>query len=294
MYIWLVETVYRLGPISLGEISRLWEESSLYDDNPMARTTFNRHREEIEDIFGIRIVCDRRNGWRYYIENTGELHSNTVQSWMAGTISLNNVIAESRLVHDRILLETIPSDGDNLKEAIKAMQYSRTIDIEYRKYQSTETRRYHAEQYCVKLYRRRWYVLIRYPDTREYRILSFDRIVSLSISEEPFVMDTDFDAEKFFGECYGVVRNPEIPLQKIVLRAWGKERYYMRDLPLHPSQRLLALSDDHADYEVTLRPTDDFIGHLLSRAQWLRVVSPASLADKLSATIKEMHKRYAD
>lgn len=50
VYIWLVETVYRLGPISLGEISRLWEESSLYDDNPMTRTTFNRHREEIEKI----------------------------------------------------------------------------------------------------------------------------------------------------------------------------------------------------------------------------------------------------
>lgn len=47
VYIWLVETVYRLGPISLGEISRLLEESSLYDNNPMARAAFNRHREGI-------------------------------------------------------------------------------------------------------------------------------------------------------------------------------------------------------------------------------------------------------
>lgn len=35
----------------------------------MARSTFNRHKDAIEDIFGIYIECDRSNGYVYYIGN---------------------------------------------------------------------------------------------------------------------------------------------------------------------------------------------------------------------------------
>jgi hypothetical protein len=30
---------------------------------PLSRTTFNRHKDAIEDIFGIYIDCDRRDGY---------------------------------------------------------------------------------------------------------------------------------------------------------------------------------------------------------------------------------------
>ena len=33
----------------------------------LARSTFNRHKMAIEDIFGIRIECDRSYGYKYYI-----------------------------------------------------------------------------------------------------------------------------------------------------------------------------------------------------------------------------------
>ena len=49
-YVWLVETVYRFGPLTFDEIRDRWEYSSLYEGIPMARTSFNRYRDEIEDI----------------------------------------------------------------------------------------------------------------------------------------------------------------------------------------------------------------------------------------------------
>ena len=33
----------------------------------LARATFNRHKDAIEDIFGIYIECDKKNGYKYYI-----------------------------------------------------------------------------------------------------------------------------------------------------------------------------------------------------------------------------------
>lgn len=291
-YIWLVETIHRLGSASLQELGRLWENSSLYDGNPLARTSFNRHREDIEDIFGIRIICNRSDGWRYSIENTGELDKNTVQNWMANTISLNNVIAENPAVHDRILLENIPSEGANLQKAIEAMTLSRLIEVDYRKYNSDTVKHYSIEPYCVKLYHRRWYLLARYPDKGELRILSFDRILGLSLSDKKFKIDPSFNAAEAFRDCYGIVRDPAVPVQKIIIRAYGTERFYMRDLPLHPSQRMTAKGDNFADYEVTLHPTDDFKGHLLSRGAWIKVLSPASFVEEFATLIKNMADNY--
>ena len=113
-YVWLIETIHRQGPLSLEDIGNLWLSSSLSEGQSMPRTSFNRHREEIEDLFGIKIVCDRSIGWKYSIENADDLDKPSVENWMANTISLNNIIAENRSVSDRILLENIPSEGVNL------------------------------------------------------------------------------------------------------------------------------------------------------------------------------------
>lgn len=49
-YIWLIETIHRFGALTLSELGDLWLKSSISEGVPMSRTSFNRHREEIEDI----------------------------------------------------------------------------------------------------------------------------------------------------------------------------------------------------------------------------------------------------
>jgi REP element-mobilizing transposase RayT len=116
--------------------------------------------------------------------------------------------------------------------------------------------------------------------------LSFDRITSLVLTDEPFAVDPDFDAEAFFSEYFGVMTDDRIPLQRIVLRAFGNERYALRDLPLHPSQQLVEDKGEYVDFELFLRPTSDFLAHILSRGRWVKVISPESIAQRIS----EMHQ----
>ena len=77
-----------------------------------------------------------------------------------------------------------------------------------------------------------------------------------------------------------------IPLQRIVLRAFGNERYALRDLPLHPSQQLVEDKGEYVDFELFLRPTSDFLAHILSRGRWVKVISPESIAQRIS----DMHQ----
>ena len=281
-YIWLVNTIYRAKRISLAEINDKWQRTEMSEGMPLSRTTFNRHKDAIEDIFGIYIDCDRRDGYRYYIGNEEVLHENTVQNWMLSTLTVNNLISESMSIQNRIVLENIPSEGEHLEQVIHAMKENKRITIRYKRYQSPEARSFLLSPYCIKLFRQRWYLLGQFDDGG-FAMFSFDRMEEVAITDETFKMDRDFDASEYFGECYGVVIGDGSQPVRIVLRAFGMERFYLRDLPLHHTQKELQCDEkqDFADFELIVRPTTDFKGQLLSRGAWLKVLEPQWLADEM-------------
>lgn len=528
-YVWLVDTIQRCKRITLADLNERWLRTELSEGRPLSRTTFNRHRNEVEEIFGITIGCDADN--RYYIVNSNLLRTDTVQQWMLSTLTVSNIVGEARNLHDRILLESIPTEGEMLRQIVEAMQRGVLIDITYRRYGSTTDASWTIAPYCIKLFRRRWYIVgnirstgsqpvthrgtgtlpvsvthgdtgtlpvtitqgdtgylpvtpepsneikdwhrrfhsvphrenkalqsitfrlydslpkevieeikrkldineddsscdsiqyqrlrqkiaefedagygqcflrderiaaimqdsLKHFDGERYQLicwcimpnhvhvlievnegwslsrimhgwrsytakeanrilgrtgkfwmeeyydryirddnhlqktinyilnnpanagldgwpwvgewstgfqpvlqasglypitLSFDRITSLVLTDEPFAVDPDFDAEAFFSEYFGVMTDDRIPLQRIVLRAFGNERYALRDLPLHPSQQLVEDKGEYVDFELFLRPTSDFLAHILSRGRWVKVISPESIAQRIS----DMHR----
>ena len=54
-YIWLVETIQQAGRITFAEINKKWVKTEMSGGVDFSRTTFNRHRDAILDIFGIII-----------------------------------------------------------------------------------------------------------------------------------------------------------------------------------------------------------------------------------------------
>jgi len=290
-YIWLVNVIRRARRISLTEINEKWVATDMSGGVPFARTTFNRHKDAIQDIFGIFIDCDRKNGYKYFVGNEYVLREDSVQNWMLTTLSVHNLISESLSLQDRILLEHIPSNGDFLRVVIHAMKANQLLSVHYRRYQSAETKTYVVAPYCIKLFHRRWYILARYPNGN-FGILSFDRIEQMELTEEKFEIDSDFDASAFFSDSFGVMISNDMAPERIVLRAYGTEACYLRDLPLHASQKELGSTDDYADFEVCMKPTNDLKAHLLSRGQWLQVLSPPTLADDIRRWHQEAIDRY--
>lgn len=81
-YIWLVETIHKARKITFAEIQEKWLRSDLSEGVELARSTFNRHKDAIQDMFGIYIECDRQHGYQYYIGNDEELENDSVQNWL--------------------------------------------------------------------------------------------------------------------------------------------------------------------------------------------------------------------
>lgn len=281
-YVWLVNTISRAGRITLRELNERWLDTEMSEGIELSRTTFNRHRAAVEDIFGILIDCDSQ--YRYYIGNPEVLRDETVQNWMLSTMTVSNIVSEARGLHDRILLEHIPSEGEHLRMVVEAMRRSVRITVGYRRYGSQNEAEWTVDPYCIKLFRRRWYLLGKFPDGG-FIMLSFDRITYLSLTDESFILADDFDAQTWFSNYFGVMVSGDTPVERIVLRAYGNERYALRDLPLHHSQKMLEEGKDHVDFEVRLHPTSDFLAQILSRGRWVKIISP----DNIAQEIKRQH-----
>ena len=296
-YIWLVETIHKARKITFAEIQEKWLRSDLSEGVELARSTFNRHKDAIQDMFGIYIECDRQHGYKYYIGNDEELENESVQNWLLSTLSVNNIISESLSLQKRILLQPVPSEGELLKMVVDAMKKSVRIAVDYRKYGTDKSNHLNFEPYCLKLFKQRWYILGHFhrdataekPESDYFGIFSFDRIQNMRLTDVKFRIDPEFDAQDYFNECYGVLVGDDTKPQRIVIRAYGYERYYMRDLPVHKTQHEIGKGENFSDFELFMRPTIDFSGHLLSRGNQIKVLSPKWLADE----IHDMHLEAA-
>ena len=288
-YVWLVDTIRRAGRITLREITERWLRTEMSEGIPYSRTTFRRHREEVEEMFGIIIDCDNEN--RYFIDDPSLMSNDSVPRWMLSTLAVSNIVSEARGLHDRILLESIPSESEHLQIVIEAMRNSHRISITYRRYGDEKPSVWRVEPYCIKLFRRRWYLLGRF-ENGGFITLSFDRMLEISVTDETFKMNRNFDAQTYFSDYFGVMTDDSLPIERIILRAYGNEPYYLRDLPLHPSQREVGTGENFTDFEVCLHPTRDFLAYILSRGGWVQVISPDNIVLEIKQMLNATEEKY--
>ena len=71
-YIWLADTIYRAGRITIAEINRRWLHNNMSEGKPIPLRAFHKHREAVEEFFDIRrlLQADQRILYRKY-DRTG-------------------------------------------------------------------------------------------------------------------------------------------------------------------------------------------------------------------------------
>lgn len=309
-YIWLLDTLRRSGGLTLEEVQRAWERSGVNDDGTeLSVRSFRRYCREIEDRFGLRIRCDRHD-FTYHVEEdpAGE---QGLQNWLLDTLSVDQLLRESQGLRERILFENIPSGQRYLGQIIGAMRDGIVLEMRYARFTGEPAYTTWLQPYFVKVFGQRWYVVGptgRHPS--EPRVYALDRVSSLRETPGRFVFPDGFDPAAFFADSYGIFRG-EGPAERIVLRAGEREAKYLRSLPLHASQREVSASEvrsllpagvladrgsgaDQPSYFVLrVRPTLDFIQHLLSQGDELEVLAPESLRAELArraAAIADLYR----
>jgi hypothetical protein len=287
-YIWLVDTIYRSGKITLEAINQKWLQNSMSGGNPIPNRTFHNHRIAIEEMFDINIECNSST-YEYYIDNAEDMERGGVRRWLMNTFAVNNLINESHKLKERIQFENIPSGQNYLTSIIEAMRDGFKVELKYQSYWSDEAT-FEIEPYFVKVFKQRWYV-VGYSD--KIRIYALDRIKTLNITGNIFKMPENFNPSSYFQDCYGIIYQGNMKAEKVQLRFDASQANYIRALPLHHSQQEVETNDEFAVFEYFIKPTFDFKQEILLHGDTVEVLYPNHFRNEMLQTALNMKEIYA-
>lgn len=302
-YIWLVQTFIRAGEsgLSLDEISNKWEDRF---GSGYSRRTFNNHRDAVYDVFGIHIGCNRSTN-RYFIEYSEAVaDENAETAWLINTFTVNSMLSLGKeRLSGRISVEDIPSGHRHLTSIMEAMTENSEIVIGYRKYTSEDTDRYTIRPYAVKEFAKRWYIIGHCIERNAMRVYGLDRIMDLAVTGKRFHMPKNFDVDELFSTSFGIY----IPHEKgrtIIFKTSHTEANFLRDLPIHSSQKELSLKDvrrlfpemppitNDVFFEIFVCPNDALIMEFCKHAGRLEVLYPASVRETVATELIKAASQY--
>lgn len=292
-YIWLVQTFIRAGEkgLSLEEISYKWEDRF---DNPYSRRTFNNHREAVEDVFGIRIDCNRSTN-KYYIEYSEDISDEDAErAWLINTFTVNNMLSLGKeRLSGRVSVEDIPSGHKHLTSVMEAMTEGHIIRISYLKYTSSKADIYTLRPYAVKEFAKRWYIVGYCMEREALRVYGLDRVHSLDILEDSFEMEKGFDVDELFATSFGIYL-PEEAARTITFRTSATEAKYLRDLPIHSSQKEVSSDGDSVVFSIFVCPNRNLIMEFCKYGDKMEILSPESIRNEVAAQLTRAAALYTN
>ena len=302
-YIWLVQTFIRAGErgLSLSEIADKWEDRF---ESDYSRRTFNNHRDAVYDVFGIHIGCNRSTN-RYFIEYSDDVSDeNAETAWLINTFTVNSMLSLGKeRLSGRVSVEDIPSGHRHLTNIMEAMTGNNEIVIGYRKYTKEETDIYTIRPYAVKEFAKRWYIIGYCIERDAMRVYGLDRIMDMEITGNTFRMPKSFDVDELFATSFGIYI-PEEKGQTIIFRTSQTEANFLRDLPIHSSQKELVLKDvrrlfpetspitEDVFFEIFVCPNNALIMEFCKHAGRLEVLSPASVRETVATELMKAASQY--
>ena len=286
-YIWLADTINRAGRISLAEINRRWVRSDMSDGLPIPLRTFHNHRNAIEEIFGISIVCHKPTN-EYYIENSDDIADNAIARWLLNGFATANLLSENAAIRDRIIMEDIPSAQRYLDPILAAMRENQSVRMQYHPFYDDEPHEVVLLPYFVKMYERRWYVYGSTAENPTVKVYALDRIAALEVADERFALPDGFSAADHLATSAGITTYPGIQPRRIVIKCTGQQPAYLRALPLHSSQCEEERHEGWSLFSFYVAPTNEFYRKILSHREFMEIVSPAEVRDEYAQILSAM------
>lgn len=293
--VWIVETIYRAHKISFEELNHRWMDNvDLSGGEEMLKRTFHKWKWNIFDIFGLSIECEKVAPYKYYIANVDDMKSDSIQNWLLSTLSVSNSLLENKSIKDRIIPENVPSGREYIEPVMDAMKKNRFIHINYFNYRKGDTRDHYVMPLCVKLFRQRWYMVVRNWPAGKNIVFCLDRIQDFRLSSHTYEYPEEFNPQEFFDGCIGVIPGDGYDIEKVRIKVNSGQANYLRDLPLHESQQETEQTDGYSIFELQVRPTIDFQQELLWNGENLKVLEPLWLRKEIAGKIKRMWNQYKE
>ena len=252
--------------------------------------TLQRDFKEIAELFGMEIASDKARGG-YYIKEQDSRLAERYEQLLLNFDLLNALAADSDLASYVLAEHHRPLHSEWLAPLIGAIKSCHPVAFQYLLVRhGDEVAEKRVQPYFLKESNQRWYLLAYEGET--LKTFGVDRIQQLQVLEgERFKRDREVDVDALFRDCYGIWNQQDIPVEDIELRYDALDGKFLKSVPLHHSQRVLADTPEEFRIALRLRITNDFVMELLSRSRSLEVIRPQHLRERVRQVYEEALRR---
>ncbi|TVR39959.1 MAG: WYL domain-containing protein [Bacteroidia bacterium] len=257
--------------------------------------TIQRDIEQMRLNFGIEITYDRLNDG-YYIDRDKTLHIDNFLRFLqiAQTAELlTESLQESR---DTLKYIDFESQGELrgselLKPLLSAIRNHREVVFLHENFMREQPKLHRVRPYLLKEYLNRWYLVSTTIDTNDCRIFGIDRISYLEITAQTFEPDPKLKPQELFRNTIGLTYSESEP-QPVELSFTPLQGKYVKALPMHHSQEIIADSESELLIRMFINPNLEFRQRVMMLGDAVRVISPDWLVKEVKNALDAARQRY--
>ena len=267
-----------------------------------SRRTIQRDLEDIRIRFGLNIVFNKQLRIYNLVEDQKQgidaIYDFIDRATVSESISKRlfdgkKAINQQYIITDSPLFDQSNSGIHHFDPLLFACIEKRVVGLTYRpKYQRDNLKSYTVYPLALKEFRHRWYLLCQASDTLKFYTLALDRIEDVDVKGKKLPKKGLINPEKIYESVYGIT-NPDLQEPVFILIKTTKSySEYMKSIPWHSSQKIIAELENHTVFEFYLKPNFEFIQLILMQGSDVFVLEPSFLRKSIQDTIKSMAENY--
>lgn len=172
-----------------------------------------------------------------------------------------------------------------------AIRKKTTVELRYQSFKMQEPQTLIVHPYYLKQYNNRWFLFCCNGDHTNLSNYPLDRILSVKLAHVPY-RETDIDFEDYFSDIIGVSRKEGQEPEDVVLR-FPKEQYkYVATKPWHGSQKIVDENSSTITLQLHVVLNYELEQKILSFGQYVEVISPMTLRERIKDRLSQSLLQY--
>ncbi|PUV22526.1 helix-turn-helix transcriptional regulator [Sphingobacterium athyrii] len=287
----LIINKLRHRPLSWPEIDQMLQYESTFigdDFHTISQRQFQRDIDDIRVLYRISIESDRSKK-QYFIQHDTEESERALDAFDIFNLMRLGDNGSKKIVFE----QRKPRGTEYLGDIVQAIHNDLVLYFDYRKYYETEVEHRRLFPILLKEVRNRWYVIGQDLDKDSLRIFPLDRILALEVVKAGKFKALKVDPETLFEHSFGIILpHEDQQIEEVILSYSAFQGKYIRSLPLHHTQEILADNEEELRVKLNIYITHDFVMELLSVGAEVSVIAPQSLADRMKEEyLKSLHRQ---
>ena len=173
-----------------------------------------------------------------------------------------------------------------------AVFYKKVLRISYQPFENEKPDDIILHPYYLKQYNNRWFLFGYNADKEKFDWnMALDRIIGIEEIKSKYKKNT-IDWAEYFEDVIGVTKPDNAIVENITLHFYGKTGKYMESKPLHGSQKSKWIDGNTLEIKLHLIINYELERLMLSYADSVKVLQPASLIQTIKLRLKAAKETY--